>query len=73
MSVLYIALPVAILMGGAAVLACVLCIRRGQFDDLETPAVRMLIDDEPATQPESPPSAPAVEPPRPSADVSSRP
>lgn len=47
MSVLYIALPVAILMGAAAVVACVICIRGGQFDDLETPAVRMLIDDEP--------------------------
>lgn len=47
MSVLYIALPVAILMGAAAVVACVVCIRGGQFDDLETPAVRMLIDDEP--------------------------
>ncbi len=47
MSVLYVALPVAVLLGGAAMVACVLCIRRGQFDDLETPAVRMLIDDTP--------------------------
>lgn len=47
MSVLYVALPVALLLGGAAMLACVVCIRRGQFDDLETPAVRMLIDDPP--------------------------
>lgn len=47
MSVLFVALPVAILMGAAAVVACVFCIRGGQFDDLETPAVRMLIDDKP--------------------------
>lgn len=47
MSVLFIALPVALLLGGAAMLACVACIRRGQFDDLETPAVRILIDDRP--------------------------
>lgn len=48
MSVLYIALPIAIALGGAAMWACVRCIRGGQFDDLETPAVRMLIDDRPA-------------------------
>jgi len=47
MSVLYIALPVALILGGAAMLACVACIRRGQFDDLETPAVRILIDERP--------------------------
>lgn len=46
MSVMYVALPVAILLGGAALIACVMCIRGGQFDDLETPSVRMLIDDE---------------------------
>ena len=46
MSVLYIALPVAVLMGATALVACVRCIRGGQFDDLETPAVRMLIDDQ---------------------------
>lgn len=52
MSVLYVALPVALLLGGAAMLACVACIRRGQFDDLETPAVRMLIDERPLVEPE---------------------
>lgn len=46
MSVLYVALPVAIMMGGLGVYACVRCIRSGQFDDLESPAVRMLIEDE---------------------------
>ncbi len=45
MSVLYIALPAAILLGGAALIACIRCIHAGQYDDLETPAVRMLIDD----------------------------
>jgi len=51
MSVLYVALPAALLLGGAAMLACVACIRRGQFDDLETPAVRMLIDERPLSDP----------------------
>ena len=46
MSVMYVALPVAILLGGAALVACVVCIRGGQFDDLESPAVRMLIDED---------------------------
>lgn len=45
MSVLFVALPVAVLLGGAALVACVQCIRGGQYDDLETPAVRMLIDE----------------------------
>ena len=45
MSVLYIALPAALVLGGAAVGACLRCIQAGQYDDLDTPAVRMLIDD----------------------------
>ncbi len=47
MSVLYVALPIAIAMGAAAMWACVQSIRGGQFDDLETPAVRVLIDEKP--------------------------
>lgn len=45
MSVLFLALPLAILLGGGALIACVRCIRSGQYDDLETPAVRMLVED----------------------------
>lgn len=47
MSVLFIALPVAILLGASAVVAFIMSARRGQFDDLETPKWRMLMDDEP--------------------------
>lgn len=47
MSVLYVALPIAILMGASAAAACVWSIRRGQFDDLETPPLRILIDEDP--------------------------
>lgn len=47
MSVIYIALPIAIAMGATALWACVRCIRGGQFDDLDAPPVRMLIDDKP--------------------------
>ncbi len=46
MSVLYIALPLAILLGAVGLLACWFCIRTGQYDDLESPSVRILIDDQ---------------------------
>lgn len=46
MSVLFIVLPLAILIAAAAVGAYVWSARAGQFDDLDTPAVRMLHDDE---------------------------
>jgi cbb3-type cytochrome oxidase maturation protein len=46
MSVLYIVVPLALLVVGAAVAAFVWAANRGQFDDLDTPAVRMLHDDE---------------------------
>lgn len=46
MSVLYIALPLALLLGAGGLVACIYCIRGGQYDDLETPAVRILLDDD---------------------------
>jgi cbb3-type cytochrome oxidase maturation protein len=45
MSVLYLVLPLALLIVGVAVAAFVWATRRGQFDDLDTPAVRVLHDD----------------------------
>ncbi len=45
MSVLTVALPVAIALGASALLACVWSIRRGQFDDLDSASVRILIDE----------------------------
>jgi cbb3-type cytochrome oxidase maturation protein len=47
MSVLYIALPVAILLGGVALLGCLYCIRSGQYDEMESSSMRILIDDKP--------------------------
>lgn len=46
MSVLYIMLPVALVIVAAAVAAYVWAARGGQFDDLETPAIRVLHDDD---------------------------
>lgn len=48
MSVIYIVLPLALVIVGIAVAAFVWAARRGQFDDLDTPGVRMLHDDDPA-------------------------
>lgn len=45
MSVLFLVLPLALLLVGAAVWAYVWSARGGQFDDLDTPAVRLLHDD----------------------------
>lgn len=49
MSAIFILLPLALLFVGIAVAWFVWAVRSGQFDDLETPAVRILFDDEPAT------------------------
>jgi cbb3-type cytochrome oxidase maturation protein len=45
MSVIFLVLPLALLIVGAAVWAFVWSARRGQYDDLETPAIRAIIDD----------------------------
>ena len=48
MSVLYIVLPLSLLLGALFLGAFIWSVRRGQLDDLETPALRMLADDEQA-------------------------
>jgi cbb3-type cytochrome oxidase maturation protein len=47
MSVVYLILPLALAVAAAAVGAFLWAVRRGQFDDLESPRHRMLQDDEP--------------------------
>lgn len=49
MSVLFVVLPLGILLGATAVVGFLIAARKGQFDDLVTPAVRMLHDDVEAT------------------------
>ncbi|QEG20424.1 cbb3-type cytochrome oxidase assembly protein CcoS [Mariniblastus fucicola] len=46
MSVLYIALPVALVIALIAIITFVTQVRNGQYDDLDTPQYRMLFDDE---------------------------
>jgi cbb3-type cytochrome oxidase maturation protein len=44
-SVIYILLPLALLLAGVALVVFIWAARSGQFDDLETPAMRILHED----------------------------
>jgi cbb3-type cytochrome oxidase maturation protein len=46
-SALYIVFPLALLIAAGAVVLFVWAVRSGQFDDTETPGMRILHDDEP--------------------------
>jgi len=46
MTVLYIVLPLAIILAALFLFAFIISVRRGQYDDLDTPPVRMLFDDD---------------------------
>lgn len=46
MSVIYVILPIALVIAAAAVGAFIWAVRSGQYDDLDTPAMRVLFDDE---------------------------
>lgn len=46
MSVLYIVMPIAFLLAAVAVAAFVWAAKQGQFDDLDTPSVRVVTDDD---------------------------
>jgi len=46
MSVLFLLIPAALLLAGLGVLGFRWAVRSGQYDDVQTPALRMLFDDE---------------------------
>lgn len=46
MTIIYIVLPLALIVVGVALWAFVWSAKSGQFDDLETPAIRMVHDDD---------------------------
>jgi cbb3-type cytochrome oxidase maturation protein len=48
---IFVLLPLALLIAAIAVGFFILAARTGQFDDLETPAVRILFDDEEPRRP----------------------
>jgi cbb3-type cytochrome oxidase maturation protein len=54
MSILYVLIPLALVVLGVAVWAFFWAVGNGQFDDLDTPAMRILLDDDtkPADDPE---------------------
>ncbi len=45
MNILFVLIPLAVLLLGAAVWAFIWAVNHGQFDDLEGPAYRILFDD----------------------------
>ncbi len=46
MSILYLLIPLALLLLGLAVWAFFWAVGSGQFDDLDTPAIRVVLDDD---------------------------
>ena len=48
MNVFYLLVPIALLLAGAGVWAFFWSVTSGQYDDVETPAIRVLLDDEDA-------------------------
>jgi cbb3-type cytochrome oxidase maturation protein len=46
MSILYVLIPLALLLLGVAVWAFFWAVGSGQFDDLDTPAIRVVMDDD---------------------------
>jgi cbb3-type cytochrome oxidase maturation protein len=47
MEVMFVLLPVALAFAAGALAVFFWAVRTGQFDDLETPAVRILLDEDP--------------------------
>ena len=46
MSAIYLLLAIGLLMAGTAIAWFIWAVRNGQFDDLDTPAERILFDDD---------------------------
>ena len=60
MSVIYIVLPLAIVLAGLALLGFIWAVRQGQFDDLQTPSLRVLIEEDGPAAPDAPAADPKV-------------
>jgi cbb3-type cytochrome oxidase maturation protein len=60
-SVVYIALPIALLLALAGVIAFIWAVRSGQLDDLETPSLRILGEDDEQPPPPAPPGSKSAE------------
>ena len=64
MRILLLLVPISLVLLGLAAWAFVWAVRRGQFDDLDTPALDILTDDEDAPQDPSAPPTPRPPAPR---------
>jgi cbb3-type cytochrome oxidase maturation protein len=51
MSILYLLIPLALVLLTLSVWAFFWAVRRGQFDDLDSPALQILLDDDRAPPP----------------------
>ena len=50
MNIIFLALPIAIIIGSIFLFGFLWAVLKGQYDDMDTPAHRMLIDDEMTTK-----------------------
>lgn len=46
MNILLVLVPISLLLLGVAIAAFVWAVRKGQYDDLDTPALDILVDDD---------------------------
>ncbi len=46
MSVIYLLIPLALILAGVALVGFLWAVRKGQFDDLDSPPHRAVFDDE---------------------------
>lgn len=53
MTIIFVMIPLGLVLLGVAVLAFFWAVRSGQFDDLESPATRILMDDDRTPPPRS--------------------
>ena len=74
METIFVLLPLALLIAAIAVGLFIWAARTGQFDDLDTPAVRILFDDEEPRRPAlaAASQAPASQPSKTTADPTRR-
>lgn len=56
MEIIVVLLPLALLLGATFIFAFIWSARKGQYDDLETPKFRMLLDDQKITTTTTPTS-----------------
>lgn len=53
MSVLYIMIPAALVLAGIGIFGFIYAVKSGQFDDLDTPALRAVFDDDDTIPPQT--------------------